>query len=231
MIPLRDTLPTRIRPRVNHALIVSNLLVFAAQVFTGQHAEVYIRAFGFTPARFFHPASFGDGILEVSVTLVTSLFMHGGLLHIGGNLLYLWIFGDNVEERLGHGKYLLFFIACGTAGSLTHAFFFPLSEVPSIGASGCIAGVLGAYLVLFPHARIVTFFPLIVYWALAELPAIVLLPIWFVMQFLNGWLSLASAQGVQEVTGVAWWAHIGGFLFGAAVGLWVRAGRDGVGSR
>ncbi len=225
MIPLRDTIPTRITPHVNHALIFTHVIVFAAQIITGQNAEQYIRALGFTPARFFHPFSFGDGVLEVAITLVSSLFIHGGWLHLGGNLLYLWIFGDNVEEKLGHGKYLLFFIACGAAGSLTHAFLYPLSEIPSIGASGSIAGILGAYLVLYPHARIVTFFPLIVYWALAELPAIVLLPIWFAMQFLNGWLSLAAAQGVQEVAGVAWWAHIGGFLFGVAVGLWARAGR------
>lgn len=225
MIPLRDTIPTLIPPRVNHALIAANLIVFSAQVVTGQNAEFYIRAFGFTPARFFHPSSFGDGVLAVAITLVTSLFMHGGFLHLGGNLLYLWIFGDNVEERLGHARYLMFFIACGATGSLTHAFLFPLSEIPSIGASGSIAGVLGAYLVLHPHARIVTFFPLIVYWTIAELPAVILLPVWFAMQFFNGWLSLAAARGVQEVAGVAWWAHIGGFLFGVAVGLWVRAGR------
>ena len=229
MIPLRDTLPNRTPPRVTHALIAANLAVFVAQVLTGAKAESIIRTFGFTPARFFHPSTFGHGVFEGSIPLVTSLFLHGGYLHLGGNLLYLWIFGDNVEERLGHWRYLCFFLACGAAGSLTHAFLFPLSEIPSIGASGSIAGVLGAYLVLYPRARVVTFLPLIVYWAIAELPAIIFLPVWFGMQFLNGWLTLAAAQGVQEVAGVAWWAHVGGFLVGCAVGLWVRAGRGGNG--
>src|SRR5213075_2413667 len=132
---------------------------------------------------------------------------------------------DAVEDAFGHLRYLFFYIACGALGSLLHTMIFPMSVIPSIGASGSIAGVLGAFLVLRPHARIVTLFPLVVYWAMAEIRATLFLPVWFLMQFFNGALSLAAARGTQEVAGVAWWAHIGGFLFGAAVAAAVRVVR------
>jgi membrane associated rhomboid family serine protease len=226
MIPLRDSLPARLPPVVTRGLLAFNIIVFTVQVMAGPFGDLYVRAFGFIPARLFHPSAFGDSVPEVLPMLVTSLFLHGGVMHIAGNLVYLWIFGRRVEAAFGHWPYLLFYLACGAAGSLTHAFLFPLSVIPSIGASGCIAGVLGAYLVLYPRARIVTLFPLVLYWAMAEIPAVVLLPVWFAMQFVNGWMALAATTNVQEVAGVAWWAHIGGFVFGAAVGLWVRAGRQ-----
>src|SRR5213075_2166999 len=129
---------------------------------------------------------------------------------------------DAVEDAFGHLRYLFFYIACGALGSLLHTMIFPMSIIPSIGASGSIAGVLGAFLVLRPRARIVTLFPLVVYWAMAEIRAALFLPIWFAMQFFNGFLSLAAAERTQEVVGVAWWANVGGFLFGAAVGAGVR---------
>jgi membrane associated rhomboid family serine protease len=134
-------------------------------------------------------------------------------------MIYLWVFGDAIEDALGHLRYFLFYLACGAAGSLAHAALFPASTVPSIGASGSIAGLLGAFLVLRPHARIVTLFPLVVYWALAEIPAVVFLPVWLGMQFFNGFLSMEAAKRVQEVAGVAWWAHVGGFVFGALAAL------------
>jgi hypothetical protein len=222
MIPLRHTLPSRKTPLVNRALVAANGLVFLLQLFLGQRTETLINTFGYIPARLLHPATYGYNTIEVMITLVMSLFLHGGFVHLVGNMIYLWVFGPPVEEALGPGRYLLFFLICGAVGSLTHTVIFPQSVVPSIGASGSIAGVLGAFLVLRPRARIVTLFPLVVYWAIAEVRAMFFLPIWFGMQFFNGALALAAAQKTSESVGIAWWAHVGGFLFGALVGLGVR---------
>lgn len=215
MIPLRDTLVLSRLPVVNRTLVALEIVVFTVQLVAGDAAEAWVKIFGFVPARFFDPAAFGFNRWETGVTLMTSLFMHGGFVHLIGNLIYLWIFGDDVEDRMGSLPYLLFFLSCGAAGSLTHAFLFPNSTIPSIGASGSIAGILGAFLVFHPRARIMTLIPLVVSYTLTEVPALVFLPIWFGMQFLNGWFSIVSARGVQEVAGVAWWAHVGGFVFGA----------------
>jgi membrane associated rhomboid family serine protease len=204
-------------PVVNRVLVAVNVLVFVVQLFLGEMTERIIQTFGFMPARLADPAAYGYAPWEVAITLVSSLFLHGGFVHLIGNLIYLWVFGGAVEDALGRGRYLLFYLACGAAGSLTHALLFPGSDIPSIGASGSIAGILGAFLVLRPRARIVTLFPLVVYWAMAEIPALLFLPVWFAMQFFNGFLSLQAARGTQEVAGVAWWAHVGGFVFGMAV--------------
>ena len=217
MIPLRHTHPRTIVPVVNRTLVGANVLMFFVQLFMGPKAEGLIMTFGYMPARMMRPGLFGYEPWEVAITLVTSLFLHGGFVHLFGNLIYLWTFGDAVEEGLGHFRYLLFFLAAGITGSLLHTLVFPRSSIPSIGASGAIAGVLGAFFVLRPHARIVTLFPLVVYWAMAEIPAALFLPVWFLMQFFNGALSLAAARQTQEVGGVAWWAHVGGFAFGVAV--------------
>jgi membrane associated rhomboid family serine protease len=225
MIPLRHTLPSRTTPVVNRALVVANLLVFTAQLLMGQAAERIVQTFGYVPARLFDPARFEYTWWEVAITLVTSLFLHGGVLHLFGNMIYLWVFGGAVEDAFGHGRYLLFYVACGAIGSIAHTLVFPGSIIPSIGASGSIAGILGAFLVLRPRARIVTLFPLVVYWAMAEIRAALFLPVWFGMQFFNGFLTLQSARGTEEVAGVAWWAHVGGFVFGALVAAIVRWGR------
>jgi membrane associated rhomboid family serine protease len=222
MIPLRHTLPPRSTPVVNRGIVIANGIVFMAQLFLGQRTETIINIFGFVPARLVHPAAYGYSMFEVAITVVTSLFLHGGFVHLIGNMIYLWVFGGAVEDALGHVRYFLFFIVCGAIGSLTHTMFFPHSTVPSIGASGSIAGILGAFLVLRPRARILTLLPLVVYWAMVEIRAVVFLPVWFAMQFFNGFLSIAAAHGTQEVAGVAWWAHVGGFLFGAAVGFMAR---------
>lgn len=215
MIPLRTTLDRRKTPIVNRTIVALNVVIFVAQLFMGSMTERVIQTFGFLPARLMDPQAFGYQTWEVAITLVSSLFLHGGFVHLLGNLIYLWVFGGAVEEVLGHGRYLLLYLACGAVGSLSHAFLFPTSTVPSIGASGSIAGILGAFLVLLPHGRIVTLFPLVVYWAMAEIPAVLFLPIWFGMQFFNGYLSLQAARNAVEVAGIAWWAHVGGFLFGA----------------
>jgi hypothetical protein len=225
MIPIRHTLPRKGIPLVNHALVTAECLVFAAMLVLGQRTEMLINTFGFVPIRFLHPPSYGYSHWEALVTLFTSLFLHGGFVHLAGNMIYLWVFGGPVEEALGPVRYGVFFILCGAVGSLAHTMLFPQSVVPSIGASGSIAGVLGAFLVLRPRARIVTLFPLVVYWAMAEVRAMLFLPIWFAMQFFNGALALAAAQKT-EAAGIAWWAHVGGFLFGALVGFGVRMRRQ-----
>ncbi|HEX2121185.1 MAG TPA: rhomboid family intramembrane serine protease [Thermoanaerobaculia bacterium] len=215
MIPLRHTLPSTRPPLVNRTLVAVNVIVFFAQLMMGSMTERIINTFGYIPARLVNPEPFHYALWEVIVTLVTSLFLHGGFVHLFGNLIYLWIFGGAVEAAVGHARFLLFYVACGAVGSLTHTVLFPNSTIPSIGASGSIAGVLGAFLVLLPQARIVTLFPLVVYWAMAEIPAALFLPVWLGMQFFNGFLALQAARGTYEVVGIAWWAHVGGFIFGA----------------
>ena len=217
MIPLRHTDPPVRRPIMNRALVAANVLVFLAQLFMGRMTERIIQTFGFMPARLLDPSAFGYAPWEVGITLVSSLFLHGGFVHLIGNLIYLWVFGGAVEDELGHVRFFFFYVACGAAGSLTHTLLFAKSTIPSIGASGSIAGLLGAFLILRPNARIITLFPLVVYWAMAEIPALLFLPVWFGMQFFSGFLSLQAARGTQEVAGVAWWAHVGGFLFGMIV--------------
>lgn len=227
MIPLRHTLPRRTTPFVNIALVIANVVIFIALLFLGERTETLINTFGYIPARLMHPSAYGVSRFQVAITLVTSLFLHGGVVHLFGNMIYLWVFGGPVEETFGHARYLLFFMVCGIVGSLAHTMLFPRSPVPSIGASGSIAGVLGAFLVLRPRARIVTLFPLVIWWAMAEMRAVIFLPIWFAMQFFNGFLALAAAARAQEMVGIAWWAHVGGFLFGAMVGLGVRTLKRG----
>jgi membrane associated rhomboid family serine protease len=225
MIPLRHTLAPSRTPLVNRALVAANILVFMAQLFMGEMTERIIQTFGFMPARLLNPEAFGYAWWEVAITLVSSLFLHGGFVHLIGNLIYLWVFGGAIEDAMGRGRFFLFYLACGAAGSLTHTLLFSGSTVPSIGASGSIAGLLGAFLVLKPRAQIITLFPLVVYWAMAEIPALLFLPVWFGMQFFSGFLSLQAARGTQEVAGVAWWAHVGGFVFGMLVAAIFKATR------
>lgn len=225
MIPLRHTIPPERRPVVNRVLVAANVIVFVAQLMLGRMTERIIQTFGYMPGRLVDPAAFGYAPWEVGITLVSSLFLHGGFVHLIGNLIYLWVFGGAVEDELGHVRYLFFYVACGAAGSLAHTLLFPQSTIPSIGASGSIAGILGAFLIFRPNARIITLFPLVVYWAMAELPALLFLPVWFGMQFFSGFLSLQAARGTQEVAGVAWWAHVGGFVFGMIVAGVVRMTR------
>ncbi len=222
MIPIRHTLPARGVPVVNRALVAANVVVFVAQLMSATAGERLIEIFGFMPARLIEPARFHYAVWEAALTLVTSLFLHGGFVHLFGNMIYLWVFGGAVEDLFGHVRYFFFYLACGTIGSLTHTLILPHSTVPSIGASGSIAGVLGAFLVLRPRARIVTLFPLVIYWAMAEIRAALFLPVWFAMQFMNGFMSLAAAAHTEEVSGIAWWAHVGGFLFGAMIAGFYR---------
>jgi membrane associated rhomboid family serine protease len=200
MIPLRDIVPSRTTPIVTISLIVANVLVFLYELTLGRAVDDFTLYFGLVPAAFSWVAVF------------TSMFLHGGLFHVAGNMLYLWIFGDNVEDRMGHGRFLVFYLLCGTAAALAQTITAPDSVVPMVGASGAIAGVMGAYFVLYPKSRIVTLVPLFFFFQIIEVPAIFFLGIWFVMQFLSGVGSIVTATAGGG--GVAFWAHVAGFVAG-----------------
>ncbi|HUM02896.1 MAG TPA: rhomboid family intramembrane serine protease, partial [Thermoanaerobaculia bacterium] len=181
--------------------------------------ETFLSRWAFIPDRLLHPAAWGMPLSASLATVFTAMFLHGGFLHLGGNLLYLWIFGDNVEDALGHFRYLVFYLASGVAAAVLQTVLNPASAVPNIGASGAIAGVLGGYFVLYPRARVVTLVPLFFLFPLVEVPAAVYLLFWFVMQFWMGSADLASAARRPDAGGVAWWAHVGGFVAGALLVL------------
>lgn len=209
MIPIRDTNPSHRTPIVNITLIILNVLAFFWELSLGLNLEVALSRVAFIPARFWS----GETLVADILTIFFAMFLHGGWIHLGSNMLYLWIFGDNIEDRLGHAKYLFFYLACGVLATLAHAVMSPASNIPSVGASGAIAGVLGAYLLLFPSARVMTFIPFGFFVAMRELPAILVLGLWFVIQLFTGVASVADVDR-QDVGGVAWFAHIGGFAAG-----------------
>ena len=210
MIPLRDTIPSRHFPFVNLALIAVNCLIFLYELSLGDRLLRMIRVFGLVPVHFdlWSPA----GILP----LFTSMFLHGGWMHLLGNMLFLYIFGDNVEDRLGHARYLLFYLLSGAAAGVAQVYSAGDTSVPMIGASGAIAGVSGAYFLFFPTARVVTLVPIFFFFQIVEIPAVIFLLLWFLMQVFYG-LATVSVVG-RAVGGVAWWAHIAGFVFGAVAG-------------
>jgi membrane associated rhomboid family serine protease len=211
VIPLRDVIPTRHTPWMTWLLLIANGVVYYLMPRPDTAAyEAFIGQFGLTPA-FFTWSS-----------LLTSMFVHGGLMHLIGNMLFLWIFGDNVEDRLGHVMFLLFYLACGAAAAFAQMAVYPGSHVPMVGASGAISGVLGAYFVMYPHSRVVTLIPLFIFFEIVELPAIVFLGVWFAYQLLLGLGSLAQS-GAAEIGGVAFWAHAGGFVTGLVGALFFRA--------
>ena len=212
VLPLRDINPRRSFPAVTIGLIVLNTVFFLYELSLGPQLDRFFLRAAFVPAAFFEPGNFGPDTRSI----LLSMFLHGGWMHLLGNMLYLWIFGDNVEDRLGPGLYLAFYLVCGWGATMAHALADPASTVPSIGASGAISGVLGAYLLMFPKARVLTLIPMGFYTRLTELPAIIVLGFWFVIQFFSGVASLGagSAQG----GGVAFWAHIGGFVIGMVLG-------------
>ena len=210
MIPLRDTIPSETVPVVTRLLIATNVLVFLYQAGLGPLAgESFIRTFGLVPRRV-HVEH-----LETLRPLLTSMFLHGGWMHLLGNMLYLHIFGDNVEDRLGHARYLFLYVAAGIVAGIAQVAINPRSGLPMVGASGAIAGVTGAYFLFLPRARVVTLVPIFVFLQIIELPAVFFLFFWFAFQLLLGVgsLGMESAGG-----GVAFWAHIGGFLAGMVLG-------------
>lgn len=213
MIPIRDENPTRRVPFVNYALILANVLVFLWQVSLGPAGEAVLYRMALIPLDVTRGFDLGD-----LRSIFTSMFMHAGLLHLLGNMLYLWIFGDNVEDALGHARYLFFYLAGGAAASMTHVLLYPASQIPTVGASGAIAATLGAYLVLFPHRRVVTLIPFGFFLQIARIPAVIVLGMWFLLELFQGTLAL----GMEQLGGVAFWAHIGGFVFGMLVGPRLR---------
>ena len=205
MIPLRDVIPSRTTPYVTIGLIAVNALVFLYEMTLGDpRLEEFIIYFGLVPAAFSW------------VAVLTSMFLHGGFLHVGGNMLFLWIFGDNVEDRMGLGRFLVFYLLCGAAAALAQTAMSPDSVVPMVGASGAVAGIMGAYFVLYPHSRIVTLIPLFVFFHVMEVPALVFLGLWFVLQFISGVGSIAAATGGEPAGGIAFWAHVAGFVAGVS---------------
>jgi membrane associated rhomboid family serine protease len=227
LFPLKDDNPSRTTPVFTIGLIIVNVLVFLYQVSLevggregARAAESFIREFGLVPCRLTGSCHGSPELPSPILTIFTSMFMHGGWFHVGGNMLYLGIFGNNVEDTLGHLRYLLFYLASGVAAALAQVVVNPTSDVPMVGASGAVSGVLGAYLLLFPHAHVTTLIILGFFFRVVRVPALIVLGFWIVIQVLNG-LGSFGARG-----GVAFFAHIGGFLAGIAL-LFVLRPRAG----
>ncbi|MDW7710481.1 MAG: rhomboid family intramembrane serine protease [Deferrisomatales bacterium] len=214
MIPIRDTIPSRRVPFVMYGIIACNALVFFYELgLSPRELHLFLHHYGIVPARYSDPGIAAHfSLVDQAVPFVSSMFLHGGWLHILGNMWSLWIFGDNVEDWFGHVGFAVFYVLCGVASGLLHLFFNWASPLPTIGASGAVAGVMGAYFLLYPRARILTLVPIFFFITFIELPAFVFLGLWFLLQFLSG--TAAAASGVAG--GIAWWAHVGGFVAGAA---------------
>ena len=200
MIPLRDVIPSRTTPYITVTIIFLNAVAWSFELtLPADVLPVFLQVYGVVPARLH------------ALTFVTSMFLHGSWMHVIGNMWYLWIFGDNVEDRVGHGRFIVFYLLCGIAAAIGHIVIDPGSTLPTIGASGAIAGVMGAYLVLYPRSRVLTLIPLVIFWEVIEVPAILLLGFWFLMQlFSAGAIAVTSSTG----GGVAFMAHVAGFLCG-----------------
>jgi membrane associated rhomboid family serine protease len=222
VFPISDDNPTRITPFVTYALIGANIFIFLYQLtLTPPQLQQFFQLYAVVPREL--SASFLGVAVNQPVpeplTLITSQFLHGGFLHILGNMLFLWIFGNNIEDKLGHVKYLIFYLTCGALAALTQWFFSTQSGIPSLGASGAIAGVMGAYILRFPNARVRTLLFLGPFITFPEIPAIFFLGIWFVQQAIYGIASLNVPTNIgMESGGIAYWAHAGGFVFGAILG-------------
>jgi membrane associated rhomboid family serine protease len=224
MIPFKDKNPSGTFPFVMVTLIGLNGALFIFELILGKNLEAFLFQYGIVPVKvtYFltHPSLDAEAIKDTFLPFLSSMFLHGGVVHILGNMWYLWIFGDNVEDRLGHFKFLGFYIVCGILASVVHVAVNRNIGVPCIGASGAIAGVLGAYMITFPKARVLCIIPIYFIWQIVELPAVVVLGFWFVIQLFVG---VASIAPTGPGGGVAWWAHVGGFVFG--VGLMLAMSR------
>jgi membrane associated rhomboid family serine protease len=213
MFPLKDNIPARNFPYVNIGLIIINTVFFLYQLSYGHEFDRLIFSLGFIPARFL--AYQGDKLLNPAgfLPVFSSMFLHANMIHLISNMWMLWIFGDNVEDCMGHGRYLLFFLLCGVASVFAQTVSNPQSTLPMVGASGAISGVLGAYFLSYPHARILTLVPIVILFYIIELPAYFFLGFWFILQFVQGSVYSMNSQQIAG-GGVAWWAHVGGFVAG-----------------
>lgn len=219
MVPIRDDNPITITPYVTYGLIALNLFIFFYEAtLSGPDLEALFRTFGVVPSELSHSFNTGVGMPHINEwgTLLSAEFLHAGFFHVAGNMLYLWVFGNNVEDQLGHVKFLLFYLVCGVLASLCQWYVAPGSTVPSLGASGAIAGVMGAYIFRFPQVRVLTFIP--IFFTAFRVPALLFLGFWFVEQAFYGVASLGASADVGMNGGVAYWAHAGGFVFGAILG-------------
>lgn len=216
MIPYKDDNPTSTFPFFTIGLISLNVLAYLWELFSPSGALDIVYSYGAVPANILSPHKYhpvgqiGFQPIHPVLTIFTSMFLHGGVLHIGGNMLYLWIFGNNIEDRLGHMRFVVFYLVCGFLAAYVHAVTSPTSTVPMIGASGAVSGVLGAYLILFPHARVYTVFFFGFFFQILRVPALIVIGFWAIIQLINGLIS----KGVLSAGGVAWFAHVGGFVFG-----------------
>ncbi|MCC6346215.1 MAG: rhomboid family intramembrane serine protease [Nitrospirales bacterium] len=216
MFPYKDDNPTSTTPFVTVGLILLNVLVFAWEFFSPRGATEIAFFYGAIPSNLMSFESVHPQPVSPAMSILTSMFLHGGILHVAGNMLYLWIFGDNIEDSLGHLKFLLFYLFSGVAAAYSHAAANAHSAIPMIGASGAVSGILGAYLLLFPHARVHTFVIFGFFWQIIRIPAVVVILFWVVIQLVSGLTTRAVQQG-----GVAWFAHLGGFLAGVlTIVLW-----------
>ena len=209
MIPLRDENPTTLTPFVTVGLIIFNCLIFLYQISLGPAEEQFVLSLAAIPADLFDTARVGNPAVPPWLTVFTSMFLHANILHLGGNMLYLWVFGNNIEDVMGHGRFVLFYLLVGAVAAFSHALTDPLSIVPMIGASGAISGVLGAYVVLFPFVRVQVLIPIGIFPYLVRVSAVVVLGLWIAVQALNAVFGLGGVEG-----GVAWFAHVGGFVAG-----------------
>jgi membrane associated rhomboid family serine protease len=221
MLPLRDDIPASRFPAVTLGLIIVNVLIFLHELRLGSGLEEFLIQFAVIPARYTDVDVARLFTLSQQIfSFFSSMFLHGGWIHLLGNMWTLWIFGDNVEDRLGRSRFILLYLASGVAAAILHIFTNSSSAVPTIGASGAIAGVMGSYFRFYPHARVETIIPPLFLGPIFRIPAVIFLGWWFLLQFFNGALSL-GARG-SNFSGVAWWAHVGGFLFGFVVSLFAQ---------
>ncbi|MGD1944561.1 MAG: rhomboid family intramembrane serine protease [Leptolyngbyaceae cyanobacterium] len=223
MVPLRDDNPVTISPYVTYGLIARNVLVFLYELtLSPMELTTFFKMWAVVPEQLtesFHIGDISLFTIHEWFTLISAQFLHAGVLHLGGNMLYLWIFGNNVEEELGHLRFVLFYLVCGTLATIAQWYFGMFSEVPSLGASGAIAGVMGAYIFRFPDVRILTIVPLGFIFLPLQIPAMFYLGIWFLQQAAYGLTSLSIPANIGMAEGgIAYWAHAGGFVFGALIG-------------
>jgi membrane associated rhomboid family serine protease len=216
LIPYKDDNPTHRLPYVTIGIIISNILIFLLEIISPPGMEKTVYAYGAVPQYILTFEKFQP--IHPALTVFTAMFMHGGVFHLGGNMLYLWIFGNNIEDKLGHLRFIIFYIFCGITAAYSHALIDPHSLTPMIGASGAISGILGAYLLLFPRAGVYTLIFLGFFVQVVKIPALIVIGFWAIVQFINGLVS----TGLVKQGGVAWFAHIGGFLIGLlTIKLWL----------
>ena len=216
MIPYKDDNPTHRFPYVTIGIIISNILIFLLEIISPPGMEKTVYAYGAVPQYILTFEKFQP--IHPALTVFTAMFMHGGVFHLGGNMLYLWIFGNNIEDKLGHLRFIIFYVFCGITAAYSHALIDPHSLTPMIGASGAISGILGAYLLLFPRAGVHTLIFLGFFVQIVKIPALIVIGFWAIVQFINGLVS----TGLVKQGGVAWFAHIGGFITGLlTIKLWL----------